>query len=335
MFFYQGPGFMEEITIDKPTPKFSLTRLLFWIAGIQVGMSLSVWGLWLWTGNEGWIRYFYDYQSPLFFVGFGNVEMCLCYMAWRQFTGKEPMRFAWFSIMLAATCRFIGFVFSQVLGKDVNFNPLFWADLFPQTTVPLCRKIGLIMGGPIHMVMLAIGLLLVLRAYRVFGLIRRLNILDYAMLSMVSLYVLKQFQEMLTWMHSPKAAFSIEALAGWATDPLLCLLLFEAIFIRRVTVNMGWGLISKCWGSFTAAIFITSVGDMGIWATNWGYLPWPASSVVWHIWFLASCAYAVAPAYQVEAGRRANHHFEYWRKVRVGEYLASSPPDHPEVPRWN
>ena len=55
--------------------------------------------------------------------------------------------------------------------------------------------------------------------------------------------------------------------------------------------------------AFAAAIALTALGDIGIWATWNGYLPWPWSSMGWYVWFLASGAYALGPAYQVHAFR--------------------------------
>jgi hypothetical protein len=52
---------------------------------------------------------------------------------------------------------------------------------------------------------------------------------------------------------------------------------------------------------FTAAIFLTSVGDIGLWASSKGYLPHFLEVASWYVWFLASAAYALGPAYQSQA----------------------------------
>ncbi len=133
----------------------------------------------------------------------------------------------------------------------------------------------------------------------------RFNLLDYILISAVSVYTLRQLYEMGVWLAEPPSHLTLLSITNWITDPLLCPLLFQAIFIRRAVTNMGGGLIGKCWGAFTAAIFITSVGEMELWATAYDYLPWPLSSLVWYVWFLASAAYVMGPAYQVEATFRA------------------------------
>jgi len=84
---------------------------------------------------------------------------------------------------------------------------------------------------------------------------------------------------------------------------LLIVLLIEVICIRRSLLGMEWGLIARCWAAFAAAIALTALGNIGIWATWTGYLPWPWSSMVWYVWFLVSGAFALGPAYQVQAFR--------------------------------
>jgi len=69
---------------------------------------------------------------------------------------------------------------------------------------------------------------------------------------------------------------------------------------------MGWGLISRYWGSFAAAIALTALGDVGAWLTWSGFLTWPYNSIGWYVWFPAAAAYVLGPAYQAEALRRAN-----------------------------
>ncbi|MEW5974805.1 MAG: hypothetical protein AB1898_03250 [Acidobacteriota bacterium] len=37
----------------------------------------------------------------------------------------------------------------------------------------------------------------------------------------------------------------------------------------------------------------------------YGNIPWSWSSIAWYVWFVSSTAYALGPAYQLEAMRRA------------------------------
>lgn len=200
------------------------------------------------------------------------------------------MNSAWALILLSFVCRFSGDLLTHALSVNSNQE---------------LKEIGQVIGGPGSMVLLVIGLLLVLRVYRRLGMLARLRTLDYALLVAVIAYTLRFTYDLLRMLVEAPAPVTALKAINWLSDPLLSLLLFEAIFIRRSVIQMGLGLISRCWGAFTAGIFFTSVGDMGIWAVAQGYLQWPQSSITWYVWFLASAAYALGPAYQAKAMSQA------------------------------
>jgi hypothetical protein len=60
-----------------------------------------------------------------------------------------------------------------------------------------------------------------------------------------------------------------------------------------------------------------------MWATAYEYIAWPYSAITWFIWYPASAAYALAPAYQVAAechARRSDpafNDFDPYASVRV------------------
>lgn len=155
------------------------------------------------------------------------------------------------------------------------------------------------------MTILACGLILVLRLYQKLGMLGKLKGLDWGLLGIVSAYILfVAYTVIHSRMYSSSPAGIVDYL-NWRGDPLLCWLLFESIWIRRSLVEMGWGFVSKCWGAFVVAIFLTSLGSMGHWATVYEYIPSPERSVTWYVWYLASAAFALGPVYQVEASRTA------------------------------
>ena len=105
-------------------------------------------------------------------------------------------------------------------------------------------------------------------------------------------------------MHRGKV-FSAGEILNFPADPLLWVLLAQAMRISRSVERMGAGWISRCYGAFSAGIFLILVGDVMIWATVWGYLPWPWSALGWFVWIPAAVAFALAPLYQWEAMRSA------------------------------
>jgi hypothetical protein len=283
----------------------SLPRLIWLGTGLHLSIALLSYLGWVTTGNELWITTFFRYQGALFLLLCSGAGAWLSLTVWRRFSPGDAMKPAWFLILLSFACRFSGDLLTHLLSVKSHLNPRYllagligaWDDQAAQAT----REIGLVIGGPGSMVLLAGGLLLVLRLYRQLGLLARLRVLDYVLVVAVTTYTLRFTYDLLRLLgESPAPVATLKAI-NWLSDPLLSLLLIEAIFIRRSVIQMGSGLISRCWGAFTAGIFFTSAGDMGLWAVAQGYLKWPQSSITWYIWFLASAAYALGPAYQAEA----------------------------------
>ncbi len=286
--------------------KKSPSSWILWITATHVLTGLIFCALWLITQKETWIRYFFDYQSALFFSLFGGLALGLGIIVWSQFSEQEPLRSAWLLILLSAAFRFFGFVLAHILGIRSYLNPCYFlnASVTASQTEAL-RNLGLAVSGPVQMGALACGLFLVLRLYK--RLIRvRLTLIDYLLLLTASVYVLRQLYEFFLWLGQGEAHFTVYKLLSWITDPLLGALLFEAIVIRRCVAEMGGRYIAKCWGAFTIAIFLTSLGDIGIWAVNYGYIPYPFTSITWFIWFFPSAAYVLAPAYLIEGTYRVN-----------------------------
>jgi hypothetical protein len=63
--------------------------------------------------------------------------------------------------------------------------------------------------------------------------------------------------------------------------------------------------------AFTAAIFLTSLGDMGLWAWAKGYLSPAMVALSWHVWFVAGACFALGPAYQLQAIAQASRGYAF------------------------
>ncbi len=288
----------DELRVGNVPGLIFFSTLLLLIAGVAAAMA------WWRTGNPVWIKSFFAYPGALFFIGCSALGAWLSIRCWRQFESGDLLRPAWLLITLAAICQLIGGLLNQVLGLESWLNPLFW---FPKAIArPLIGR-ALELGrafGPVYMIFLACGLAYVLRAYRRNGISGRLRVADTVPLGIVIVYTI-DFLATVVFSPGHRGAFTAGAIARWTSDPLLCVLLFQAIVIRRSIGNMGWGLISRCWLCFTAAIFLTSVGDIGLWASAREYIPYGLEMASWYVWFLASAAYALGPAYQLQAILRA------------------------------
>lgn len=284
------------------TPRwiFSSTALLL-LAGF--GAFLAWWR----TGNPFWIRAYFYYPGALFFIACGLVQAWLSYLCWRQFSSGDRLRPAWFLILLAGVFQLLGGLLSHILGSASGLNPFsYFSAGWSQALTGGALAVGRCFG-PLQMALLAYGLWIVLRACRAHGVLGRLKPVDYALLAIVVVYTVQFLSDLIISPAHRAGPVTAGKIIGWTSDPLLCILLFEAILVRRSAANMGWGLISRCWISFTAAIFLTSLGDIGLWASAYWSIPYGLEVASWYVWFVASAAYVLGPAYQLQATFRATY----------------------------
>lgn len=291
----------------------SFSTIILLATFIQLGIGVCLHILWYATGKFSWMDYYLNYQGNLFFVFMSIMEVSISVMVVRQLGRGEPLRNAWFLIAIAATAHFAGQLLLHLFGVDFRLNPLVWLlhgeHVFK---VERLRQLGYVVGGPIEMAGLACGLFLVLRIYKNLRFMGRLTVADYALIGVVLTYTLYVVCKVIIIQSQSNQPVNFYKVLSWANDPLLSVLLIEAVLIRRSVIQMGGGLIAKCWGAFTVAIFLTSLGSMGLWATSFGYLPWPESILTSYIWFLAAGAYALGSVYQLKAIQTASIRLAAW-----------------------
>ena len=277
---------------------------------IHVFAGLGALCAWHVTGKVDCVEIFFLGPGGFFLVALALFEFFLARMVMRQFSGGEPLQPAWFLIALSAGCHLAGVLCVQVLSVGTPLNPLVHArDLWSGSTADAVRRFGLIMGGPFRTALLAGGLLWTLRVCRQCRILRRLSRLDWVLLSLVGLCALAEALTLASEARTGDVLNTYDMLWS-ASVPMLLLLLAEAILLRRSVARMGGGLIAKCWGSYVLAILLTALGDTALWAAACGWVPSLVSSFTWYFRVLAGAAFAMAPAWQVEAIRRARGELE-------------------------
>lgn len=254
------------------------------------------------AGKPDLLANFYRYPGGLYLVGASAVALWLSSRCWRQFSKTDLLRQAWLLIMLAAGANLVGSLCSHVLGVYTPLNPLMHTTTgWPGPAIKLLARVGLLLDGPFQMALLACGLSFVLRAYRRSGLFPHLNRWTWLLAGALMLYTVHEAKLLQVLLRTGKVSGGFQLL-GWPSDPLLIVLLFQAFCILRPVIGTGWGLIAKCWGAFAAGIVLHALGDiLAAWQGN----PSAAFSTLgWCAWFLAAAAYALGPAYQLEAFRQ-------------------------------
>jgi hypothetical protein len=273
--------------------------------GVYLAMGLLALAAWGVSGNLAWVEDFFRIPGTLLLVWLASVECWLSMRAWRQFAPGEPLRRVWLLMAGASGCGLLGSLQVQVLSARSGLNPLLHVDGWWSESIALSlRQAGQTLGGPIRFALLAAAVWWALKIYRRAGFLGRLNWLNFICLAAVGLYVGLEAFDLSAALRAGKRP-GLAEMMNWPTDPLLWLLLAEAMLLLRSVDEMGPGMIGRTWKALSVAVFLTSLGDFSLWATNYGYLPWPWSSITWYIWLPAAAAFAMAPAYQLEVVQRA------------------------------
>jgi hypothetical protein len=284
-------------------PAFRVSTLVPLVTASYLVVGLVVLGVWQIAGNNAWIEEFFRVPGALLLVWLAAVGLLFSLRVYPGFLPAEPMRRAWRLIALSAGSELAGSILIQVFGIQSRLNPLTY---LPHGTeqVPVLRSLGAFFDGPCRFALLATALFLVLRIYRQSGFLGRYTALDWVVLTGFGAYVAREAVEVVVAMQRGKP-FSPAQILNLPADPLLWVLLAQALRLLRSVQQMGAGWISRCYGAFSVGIFLILVGDVAIWATSWGYLPWPWSALGWYVWIPAAVAFALAPVYQWEAMQSA------------------------------
>lgn len=264
-------------------------RTLRTALGIHLAIGLAGYAHFLLTGSYSALDWYFKHPGTVFLVGMAAAGSVTSWMARSQFERNEPMHAVWTLIFLAAVFRMCGSILAEVAGRYSE----------------AAHSAGLVIGSPVAMITLACGLARAIGLQRRFHLLGRPHPWDILLISAISCVTIRQVIEIgsLLVVHHfrPGAA---QALL-WLSDPLLTLLLIQAVLIRRSVLNMGHGLVAKCWGTIALAIAFTSAGDAALWITGLGIVPEWLVPLGWYLWFPAAALFAEAPGYQLAASRSA------------------------------
>lgn len=286
------------------------------IALLALGAALHLW--WVFTGDFSGLAFFYAYPGSVFLVVAVTLGAAWSWQAWRQFAPGDALRGAWLGIALAASCQSLGYILAHWLSRPTYLNPFRAWAVAHSTAAAAVQNAGLEISGTLEMVALAVGLAIVLRAYRRVGLLRRLAAWEWLSAAVLAAYTGRVLYVVARVQTSPSAPpVTLASVLDWLNNPLLAILLMEALLLRRGVAAMRWGLIARCWGSLALAIGLTAAGSVLMWAVDFSYIRWPWSSLTWYAWFPAAAAYALAPAYQLQATAMARRQWARARAARA------------------
>jgi len=242
--------------------------------------------------------------SGLSVTAMAAVGLWLCLLVLRSFPRGAPLRPAWMLITLAAAAQAVSGALAQLLGSNWLLNPLMWGGQARAGLIEQIRRGALIAGGPVQLALLAAGMLAALRVLRRFGFWARPSAADWAVSSIIYLLALCRLGEAgaASLAGRPTGVEDWISLAGL---PILCVLLLEAMLLRRSVVHMGSGPIAKCWAAFMCGIFLMGAGELALWVIPHYSHAWPLDMIASLIRFTTAAVFALAPACLVAAQRRA------------------------------
>ncbi|MDR3699651.1 MAG: hypothetical protein P4L56_08465 [Candidatus Sulfopaludibacter sp.] len=281
------------------------STLIYLATAAYLAIGVLTYLAWRISGNPAWIDGFFGLPGGLLTVALALVQLTYSVRLCSQFLSGEPLNRAWQLISASAGCDLVSSLNVQIFSVDSFWNPVTHLAGWSKSSGATIRQVGLIAGGPLRFALLALGLLYTLRIYRRSGFLGRLTRADWTLLSVVAIYVINEFRDLwIALQHGKHPALG--EILNWPVDPLLWVLLAEAMLLYRSTRRMGPGWIGRCWVAFSAGIALVVLGDISIWAMSYGYLPYPWSSIGWYLWLPSSAAFAVAPVYQMDVIRKAS-----------------------------
>ena len=242
--------------------------------------------------------------SALSVTAMAVVNLWLCLLVLRSFPAGTPFRPAWMLITFAVAAQAVSGALAQLLGSNWLLNPLLWGGHARLGLIDQIRRGALIAAGPVQLALLAGGMLVALRILRKHGFWVRPSAADWAVSSIIYLFALCRFVEAgVASLAGRQIGFEDwTALAGL---PMLCVLFLEAMLLRRSVVNMGNGLISRCWMAFMCGIFLTGAGELALWVIPHYPHAWPLDMIESLVRFPTAAVFALAPACLLAAQRRA------------------------------
>ena len=275
------------------------------VACLGAYLTADLFALYLWNaaGQAFSIQSSSDSTSALSVTAMAGVNLWLCLAVMRSFPSGAPLRSTWALIALAAAAQAVSGALAQILGSDWVLNPLLWAGHASPALTGHIRLVARIAGGAVRLALLVAAMLPVLRILRKFGFWVRPSATDWAVCGIVCLFTLCRFAEAAA-ASLPGGQMGIEDWTSLAGLPFLCVLSLEAMLLRQSVVRMGNGPIARCWAALVCGIFLTGLVELALWLIP-HYSRAPLAVVELPARFLIAAVFALAPAYQLAAQRRA------------------------------
>lgn len=259
------------------------------------------------TQQVGFLDSFFAFGAGPFYFFAAVVESRFAYKSFRGFEVDEPLRRPWILLFVAGLLHAASNLLANVLHSPTYVNPLYWvAPAFVAKHGPEIREAGLRYLGDPRFLLFGLAFWLVLRAERQAGLKVRLNLTEVLLLCATGVWVVVHAVTALEWLATAPDSASTTKQLSWALDFVLGAVLVQAILLRNSVRPLDPGIVAAPWKCYSWAIFITCMGDAGIWASAYSVIPPFFQNLTWLIWFPQVTMFALGPWWQYEAMRTAS-----------------------------
>ncbi len=284
-----------------PTNRINYSGWLFLMTAVYLAIGVLAFAAWRITGSDSYVRTFFQVPGAVLLVFLAAAQLWFSSQVLRQFGPGEAMRGVWLCITASAAFDLGGAMCSQILSLDSPVNPLRHIAWWSTASATMIRSYGQLLGGTCRFTLLAVAIGLALQAYRSTRLLGRLKAFDWILLLGMGGFVMAELWDIVQVAAGNGRPVSLAEMASWPVDTILWLLLAEALLLYRSARRMESGWLGLSWKALAVGVFLISLGTVSLWASRWGIIPWPWSAVFWYIWLPAATAFALGPAYQLEA----------------------------------
>ncbi len=258
------------------------------------------------TGETQFLRSFFAYCAGPFYLFAAIVEAFFAFAAAKGFESKEPLRRPWILLSVSAILHCVSQLLANLLNLTTYINPLYWiAPDFVRQHGEEVRVFGLHYFGDPRFILLGIAFWLILRAEKKAGLGVKLNNLEIILLCATGVWVMVHTITAVEWFITTTQDSSLTKQMSWIFDFALGGVTVLAILLRNSVKALEPGIIAEPWKCYSWAVFITCMGDAGIWAISYSILPPFLLNLSWLIWFPQVTMFALGPWWQYQAMKTA------------------------------
>jgi hypothetical protein len=278
--------------------RISLPRFVLLATAVFLFTGFGSLLAWLSTGKAECATTFFTGPGTLYLLFLTGFEFSLCRIVVRQFKPGEPLRPTWFLMMVSAGCHVVSTICMQVLSVRSPVNPLSFR-ISPAMAADLYH-FGVLVGGPVQMLLLAGGLGWLLHLFRQSGMPPAFRWQDVIPLMIAGILTYLQISTLVAASRAGNVPGIYDLMCA-SSGPLLIILMLQATLVRNCMSVLNGGMIARCWSSFAVAILLTALSNLGLTLNSMGMLSAAPATISRFICYLAAMAYALGPAWQIEA----------------------------------